>query len=57
MDTQIYYKTTECKGISGYIIWAVTPISYVLAPDKKASHDAHLTNKFRYERNQFDYSC
>ena len=24
--------------------------------DKKVSHNEHLTNKFGYERNKFDYS-
>ena len=31
--------------MSGFIILD-TPICYVKAPDKKPSHDAHLTNKF-----------
>jgi len=32
--------------MSGFIILDITSIRYVKAPDKKTSHDAHLTNKF-----------
>jgi len=57
MHTKIRNKMIGCKCISGFIILDVTPICYVEAPDKKTSHNAHLSNKFGNERNNFDYSC
>jgi len=40
--------------MSGFIILDVTSTRYVKAPDKKTSHDEHLTNKFV---KNFDFSC
>jgi hypothetical protein len=39
--------------MSGFIILDVLPICYVKVPDKKTSHDAHLTNKFENARSNF----
>jgi hypothetical protein len=59
VHTLIYNSTigsdvTACwVSLSGMLHQLLT----LKPPDKRTSHDAHLTNKFGNERNDFEYSC